>query len=159
MGTKYKGSGREVRALNAFIKLVRASESAVAGAGEVFSSAGLTVSQFGALDALLHLGPLHQCELGEKMLKSGGNITMIVDNLEKQGLVRRSQDRKDRRFNTVRLTGKGRSLIKGLFPDVAGRITGIMDSLGAKDQIELGRLCKKLGLGMKKTNIEKGRLK
>lgn len=148
MGTKYKGAPREQKALNVFIKLVRASESTVAVASEVFSSAGLTIGQFGALDALFHLGPLHQCQLGEKMLKTSGNITMIVDNLEKQELVKRSKDKNDRRFNTVSLTEKGRNLMLGLFPDVARHISEIINSLSVNEQEELGRLCKKLGLSL-----------
>ena len=49
------------------------------------ASAGLSTSQFAVLDALLHLGPLCQKDLGEKILKTSGNMTMVIDNLEKGG--------------------------------------------------------------------------
>ena len=42
----------------------------------------MTVSQFGVLEALHHLGPLRQGEISAKLLRSGGNITLVVDNLE-----------------------------------------------------------------------------
>jgi hypothetical protein len=83
MGSRYKGSQSEVRALDTLIKLMRAAESVNVRLNRFISRAGLTVSQFGALEALYHLGPLCQSELGEKILKSSGNITMVVDNLEK----------------------------------------------------------------------------
>ncbi|NUO15561.1 MAG: MarR family transcriptional regulator, partial [Planctomycetaceae bacterium] len=88
MPTHYQGSESEVRALNVYIKLMRASESVTARLSAFLQSTeGLTVSQFGILEALYHLGPLNQSQIGEKMLKSGGNITTVIDNLEKRGLV------------------------------------------------------------------------
>jgi len=57
MGTRYKGTREETRALNAFIKLVRAAQSVSGRVESHFSEVGLSVSQFGALEALYHLGP------------------------------------------------------------------------------------------------------
>lgn len=48
----------EVAALDAYIKLMRAADSVTARLEPVMGSAGLTVGQFGTLEALLHLGPL-----------------------------------------------------------------------------------------------------
>jgi MarR family 2-MHQ and catechol resistance regulon transcriptional repressor len=147
MGTKYKGSKEEVRALNAFIKLERAAESVGGRLGGFVAEAGLSDSQFGALEALYHLGPLHQCELGRKLLRSSGNITMVVDNLEKRGLVRRERGREDRRFVTVHITEEGRRLIGRIFPGHVANIVTQMSVLTAAEQDELGRLCRKLGRG------------
>ena len=75
MGTHFNGTEREVRALDAYIKLLRATESVVARLShQLRDENGLTVSQFGALEALLHLGPMSQRDLGTKLLKSSGNI-------------------------------------------------------------------------------------
>jgi len=98
MGTHYKGSKKEVSALNTYIKLIRAASSVSARIGSLLTRKKLTESQFNILDALLHLGPLSQKQLGDKLLKSGGNITMVVDNLEKQNLVKRVRGEKDRRY-------------------------------------------------------------
>ena len=46
---------------------------------------GLTESQIGVLEALAHLGPLTQGELCRKILRSGSNVTTVVDNLERDG--------------------------------------------------------------------------
>ena len=146
MGTQYRGTKEEVRALNAFIKLVRAAGSVSARVEAHFAAIGLTVSQFGVLEALYHLGPLFQKELASKILKSTGNITMVVDNLEKRGLVERVRDEEDRRHTSVRITADGRRLIRSFFPGHAGRIVREMSVLTAGEQEELGRLCRAVGL-------------
>src|SRR5947207_2210914 len=122
MPTRYEGTEAEVRALDGLIKLVRATESVTARLLPLIGEAGLTVSQFGALEALLHLGPLCQRDLGEKLLKSSGNITMVVDNLERRGLVERRRGSVDRRYITVHLTPEGEQLIRALFPKHAAAV-------------------------------------
>jgi MarR family transcriptional regulator, 2-MHQ and catechol-resistance regulon repressor len=146
MPTQYRGTDDEVRALNTYIKLVRAAESVTARLAPQVEAAGLTSSQLGALEALFHLGPMCQRDLGRKLLKSGGNITLVVDNLEKQGLARRERERQDRRFVTVHLTESGRQLIAAFFPRHAAAVAEQMSVLTLSEQEELGRLCRKLGL-------------
>ncbi len=146
MGTHYKGTKEEVRALNALIKLTRAAESVGARLSGLILEAGLTESQFGALEVLYHLGPMHQRELGRKLLRSSGNVTMVVDNLEKRGLVRRQRGTEDRRVVTVHLTDEGRRLIGRVFPRHAAGVAAEMSVLSPAEQEELARLCRKLGL-------------
>ncbi len=69
MGTKFKGSKKEIQALDAFIKLKRASESLSSRVTAEFSKNQISESQFGVLETLYHLGPLCQKELGGKFLK------------------------------------------------------------------------------------------
>ena len=146
MGTRFNGDAREVRALNAYINLMRASESVAAPLTRRLAEIGLTISQFGALEALLHLGPLNPCELGRKLLKSGGNMTMVIDNLEKRGLAERVRDPEDRRYLTVHLTRDGRKLIESVFPDHVREIQERMGALTAAELDQLRTLCRKLGL-------------
>jgi len=146
VGTHYKGTREEVLALNAFIKMMRAAESVSARLNRYLMEEGLTLSQFGTLESLYHLGPLCQRELGAKQLKSSGNITMVVDNLEKRGLVARKRDTLDRRFVTVHLTPKGKRLIRDLFPRHLVNIVGEMKFLTETEQKQLDHLCKKVGL-------------
>jgi MarR family 2-MHQ and catechol resistance regulon transcriptional repressor len=142
MGTHYKGPAGVVRALDAYIKLMRAAGSVSARLAGFLTEVGLTTSQFGALEALLHLGPMGQCDLAAKLLQTGGNITMVVNNLERRGLVRRR--RLGRRVE-VQLTPRGRRLIVAIFPRHARNIAREMGVLRAAGLAELGRLCKKIG--------------
>jgi MarR family 2-MHQ and catechol resistance regulon transcriptional repressor len=147
MPTHFKGTESETRALNAFIKLMRASESVTARLTNFLQhEEGLTISQFGVLEALYHLGPLNLRQIGEKMLKSGGNITTVVDNLEKRSLVERRRCPEDRRVIYAHLTPEGEKLIGNYFPTHVKAIEREMNTLSPKELEELGRLCKKLGL-------------
>ncbi len=145
MPTHFQGSPHETRALNAFINLLRATETVTARLNLELAQAGLTESQFAVLEALLHLGPLCQKELAAKLLKSGGNITLVIDNLEKQALVERRRETHDRRFITIHLTEKGQTLISALFPAHATRICQAMSALTSTELEQLRSLCRKLG--------------
>ncbi|MBI1983584.1 MAG: MarR family transcriptional regulator [Acidobacteria bacterium] len=149
MPTHYAGTPGEVKALDAYIKLMRAAESVSGRAARHLAASPLTLSQFGVLEALFHLGPLCQRDLGRKLLRSGGNIVMVVDNLEKRGLVERRRGKQDRRFVTVHLTGKGRRLIARIFPRHVAVLVKQMGALSASEQEKLGRLCRRLGRGKK----------
>ena len=79
MGTHYRGAPEVVRALDAYIKLMRCARSVSERADASLRSMGFTESQFGVLEMLLHLGPAHQHTLGQKLLLSRANITLLVD--------------------------------------------------------------------------------
>jgi len=145
MGTRHRGTIDEINALNAFIKLQRAAESVSTRVHAVLPN-GLTITQFGVLEALHHIGPLCQGELAEKLLRSGGNLTLVVDNLEKAGYVARERDPADRRFVVVKLTETGTKFIGDIFPRVLANVTREMNVLSSTELFDLGRLCKKIGL-------------
>ena len=134
------------RALNTYTKLMRAAESVTGRVNRFMAAADLTISQFGVLEALYHKGPLCQRDIAAKILKSTGNITLVIDNLEKRGLVRRERDTTDRRYLTVYLTDTGTALIAKTFADVEAAIVAEMAVLELEEQELLGALCKKLGL-------------
>lgn len=146
MGTHYEGSEKEKKTLDAFIKLMRASESINNRLNRHLADVDLTISQFGVLEALLHLGPLNQKTLGEKLLKSGGNITLVIDNLEKSGWVERRRNPEDRRAMLIHLTPSGKNLISSYFPKHLAHIMQEFKCLSDKEIDELAYLCKKLGL-------------
>jgi MarR family transcriptional regulator, 2-MHQ and catechol-resistance regulon repressor len=150
MPTHYQGTAQETLALNTFIKFTRAYESLTARLAQRGTIGDLTISQFGVLETLLHLGPMCQGEISGKLLKSCGNITMVLDNLEKHGLVRRERQAEDRRLVTVSLTEAGRNLISEIFPRQAAAILEEMSILSPEEQDILGELCRKLGKREKK---------
>jgi MarR family 2-MHQ and catechol resistance regulon transcriptional repressor len=153
MPTHYQGTAQEVLALNTFIKLTRANEALLARLQHYGTLGNLTVSQFGVLESLYHLGPMCPGEISTKLLKSGGNITLVIDNLEKQGLVQRERDTHDRRMITVSLTPAGRELISHILPQHIASIVAEMNTLTPAEQETLGYLCRKLG---KKEQAEGG---
>jgi len=140
---KYENSYKRL-ALSTFVKLLRATEAISATVHGPLKDLNLTVSQFGVLEALYHLGPMCQRDLAKKILKSTGNLTTVIDNLEKRKLVRRKRNENDRRYFDVSLTLKGENLIKEIFPEHADRIVKAMGYLTKSEQKQLGLLCKKL---------------
>ncbi len=155
MPTHYRGSAQERAALDAYIKLMRAADSVTARLDPLMRAADLSFGQFGALEALLHRGPLCQRDLGRKLLRSGGNITVVVGNLARRGLVRRHRGPRDRRFVTVTLTDKGRRLIGGIFPRHVRHVVRELGPLSPPEQAELGRLCRQLGLARRPERARK----
>jgi MarR family 2-MHQ and catechol resistance regulon transcriptional repressor len=146
MRRKHQGNEKEILALNTYVKLMRSAESITTRIHKHLASTGLTLSQFAVLDALFHLGPLYQREIGQKLLRSSGNITMVIDNLEKRGYAKRERKKEDRRFMLVRLTDEGSELISKVFPPHAAVIAREMSVLSEREQKMLAQLCKKLGL-------------
>ncbi len=133
-------------AVSCYVKLLRANK-AVAGRVEPrLAELGLTLTQLGVLEAILHKGPLSHRDLGRKVLTSAGNMTDVVDKLEARGLVLRVRALDDRRQVRVELTGAGRALIEDLFPRHAGDIAAAMAGLNAAELAQLGALLRKLGM-------------
>ncbi|MDX9896979.1 MAG: MarR family transcriptional regulator [Desulfofustis sp.] len=137
---------QQKQALTVFVKMMRAAESLSVSVHRQLADEDLTVSQFGVLEALFHKGPMCQKDLAGKILKSTGNITMVIDNLEKRGLVERRRSETDRRFIQVLLTVAGRELIARIFPEHAARVAAQLDVLNRKELEDLGALLKKVGL-------------
>ncbi len=148
MGSHFKGNKKEILALNAWIKLSRATNSVLNKIKPSMVQYDLSTSQFMVLELLFHLGPLSQKVIGDKLLRSSGNIVKVIDNLERDGLVRREHNKKDRRIYTIVLTEMGSKIIKIIFPDHVKSIVETFSILTQEEQLELSRLCKKLGLGL-----------
>lgn len=147
MATRHRGPVRETRALDAYIALMRAAEAVTARTHAHLAAARLTIGQFGALEALHHLGPLRTTELARKLLRSPGNVTTVLDNLERDGLIERVQEAADRRCTTVRITARGSGLMREIFPRHVAGLVRDFAVLSPAEQEDLKRLCQKLGVG------------
>lgn len=146
MPTHYPGTKQERTALDTYIKLTRATESVNQQLHAHLHEYNLTISQFGVLEALYHLGPMPVGRVAEKILRSNANLTLVVDNLAKRGLVHRERRISDRRSVEVSLTDEGRSLVARLMPEHVTRIVGAFATLSTDEQQTLAALCRKLGL-------------
>jgi MarR family 2-MHQ and catechol resistance regulon transcriptional repressor len=135
-------------ALSMWVKLARAYSVFSKATGKDIEESGLTQPQFGALECLGHLGKMTIGQLCKKNLVSGGNMTVVVDNLEKQGLVERLECSEDRRVTYIQLTHKGKQLFDEIFPKHAKYVSSLASELTADEQEELGRLLKKLGYSL-----------
>lgn len=146
MGTHYDGTPREIRALDAYIKLTRATETIFTRTNSHLAAHDLTTTQFAVIEALYHLGTLSQVELARKLLKSTGNITTVLQHLEARGLVCRQRSASDQRIIDVTLTEAGRAAIERVLPDHVRGIVEALSVLTPDEQETLAALCRKLGL-------------
>ncbi|HZD33258.1 MAG TPA: MarR family transcriptional regulator [Candidatus Angelobacter sp.] len=132
-------------ALASYVRLNHAANTARACASRHLGDSGLTLTQFAVLEALYHLGPMSLTEIAGKVLTTGGNLTMVAGNLERDGLVRRQRSPEDGRVQIVGLTAKGKVLVRRIFPVHAAAIAEFMTVLDAGELEQLGELCRKLG--------------
>ena len=136
-------------ALSLWVKLARASATFSRLTGKDIERYGLTQPQFGVVELLGHLGPVTIGEVTKKMLVTGGCVTVILDNLEKEGLVERMRSTEDRRVIKVQLTEKGQGLFKNVFGQHAERVLQLASVLTEDEQNQLSGLLRKLGLALK----------
>jgi len=110
------------------------------------ANTGLCLSDFGALEALLHKGPLTITEIQDKVMLASGSMTAAVDRLEKMGLVVRKATAKDRRARVVQLTPEGKQVAASSFERHAKDLEQVASVLSEKDKRQLYGSLKKLGL-------------
>ena len=137
-------------ALNTWIKLARTFNSFNKKSIENIRKFGLTQAQFSVIEILGHLGPMKVGEICNKMLVTGGNMTLVLDNIEKLGYLERIQCKDDRRALIIQLTVAGKNLFEEIFKHHAEHIGKLMSVITPSEQKQLGELLKKLGLAVSK---------
>jgi MarR family transcriptional regulator, 2-MHQ and catechol-resistance regulon repressor len=110
------------------------------------AQAGMCLTDFVALEALLHKGPLTITEIQEKVGLASGSMTAAVDRLEKKGFLRRKPASNDRRAKLLELTPKGKMTVERVFDHHAAALEASMKVLSHVEKARLHALLKKLGL-------------
>ncbi len=146
MSTHYQNSDREKLVLNTWIKFSRANNTLNQIMRHNVEEQGLTISQFGVLEVLVHLGPLSVKEIGQKLLLTTSNLVTVIDNLVKQELVKRVPCDHDRRSIIIHLTEKGSGIIEPVFRNHLDELLNCFSVLDEQQLISLGSLSKELGL-------------
>lgn len=132
-------------ALNLYIALSRASQWVNAHADRDIRRHGLNRTEFGVLELLYHKGPQPIQQIGSKVLMSSGNITYVVDKLEKKQFVSRRTSTEDRRLIYAEITEEGKQFIDNVFPQHAEVIDQALAGLTAEERMAASGLLKKLG--------------
>ncbi|MBX3112354.1 MAG: MarR family transcriptional regulator [Fimbriimonadaceae bacterium] len=115
--------------VEAYVKLVRTAEALHAQVSRGLVAENLTASQFSALKALRFNGVMPQKAIASYLLKTAGNVTLVLDNLEKRGLITRKRQTDDRRVVDVDLTPSGRDTFDRVYPAHIARIEAAMSAL------------------------------
>jgi MarR family 2-MHQ and catechol resistance regulon transcriptional repressor len=131
--------------VHVWLVLAKASRALAARADRSIAGLGMCGSDFGALEVLLHKGPLPVNTLGRKLLLTSGSITTAIDRLEERGLVTRRNDPEDRRARIVHLTPAGRAMIQKAFAAHAADMERAVAVLTGEERAVLIGLLKRLG--------------
>ncbi len=106
-----------IRNLKAVIALNRATNLLNRRAGAVFRRHGLTLLQFAVLEALYHRGDLSIGEIIRRILATGGNMTVVIKNLLKEGFVVKQVSPADSRVAIISITDLGSQKMEAIFPE------------------------------------------
>ena len=107
---------------------------------------GLSLTEFAVLEVLLNKGALPIGDVGERVLRSSGSMTYVIDKLEQRGYLRRRRCEEDRRVLYVELTPKGERRIKPVFAEHAEFLRLLLRGLTHEERLTAARLLKKMGL-------------
>jgi len=144
-------------ALKLWIVLSRAHAAIGDRATAQIAAYGMTLAEFGVLEALFHKGPMLLGEVQRKLLVSSGGVTYLVDRLERRGLVRRDQCLEDRRARYAVLTDEGTAFVARVFPEHAAAILDAVSGLTAEEQLAATALLRKLGLAAAGADVSAAR--
>lgn len=136
--TSKKLNGKLVIALGRSYRLIHQRSEVL------FNKYHITFGQFEVLEALYHKGSLIVKEIIEKVLSNSGNMTVVIKNLEREGLIIREVNKDDQRSYIISLSNKGRELIKEVFPQHMLLLDESLKDLTKKEKEEVIEILKKL---------------
>jgi DNA-binding MarR family transcriptional regulator len=136
------------QALKLWLRLLSCTNLVESGVrGRLRAEFGITLPRFDLMAQLeRNPGGLKMSELSRRMMVSGGNVTGLTDQLEKEGLVTRSDDPEDRRAYTVKLTPAGRALFARMATVHEQWVIELFSGLTTSDKAHIHRLLAKLKL-------------
>jgi len=133
--------------MEAWWALEAAADAARRTATAALREQGLTPSQYELLELLEGMrcgccgegecrcesSYLCQNDLGGRIACTKGNVSGLVHRLAAEGLISREPDPRDRRYNAVRITGKGRGVLMAARPAFAEAVRHTLAPLNAED--------------------------
>ena len=132
-----KKSASRITAPQLWWVMARSHHALTLLAEQSITSAGLCLTDFAALEALLHKGPLTITQIQDKVLLASGSMTAAIDRLEKRGLVVRKSTSSDRRARMVELTHEGKRVAAAYFEKHARDLEALLSVLSPKKQRQL----------------------
>lgn len=102
--------------LKVLIALSRTTQAIHKRTSGLVAKFGLTMSQFAVLEALYHKGSMNISEIIQSVLSTSGNMTVVINNLDKLELITKCTNPEDKRSSLISITEKGREIIEEIFP-------------------------------------------
>ena len=135
---------RTDRSMQTWIQILRAFQKIRAKELKYINASGLSMNQFEVLEVLYHRGDLQIGAITKLIESTPGNVTVVVKNLLRDGLIEALPSPEDSRVRIVSITEKGRELIGGMFPQHASNLQSYFDVLSDEELVTLYDLLRKL---------------
>lgn len=131
-------NGKMITALSRSLRAIHQNSETL------FRQNGLTMAQFAVLEALLHKGDMTVQALIDSVLSTSGNMTVVIRNLERQGLVNRQKNPSDNRSFVICLTKQGKKLIDTVFADHMDFVQSALSAINDTEKETVINILKKL---------------
>lgn len=118
---------------------------------------GMTYPRMNLIHVIAEDGPQIMATLRSRLAVSARNITVLVDGLERDGLVRRVAHPTDRRATIIELTEQGHAAHRAVYATHADRAEALFATLSAADQRDLARILGRLAAALAETSAAEGR--
>lgn len=115
--------------LKSFVVLMKASKTLEEMVKKDIADHGMKLSDFSILEALYHKGRQTIKQISEAVLINTGSITYVIDKLEKNELLRRTNCKDDRRVIYIEITDKGNEVMDEIFPKHQERIEEVFEGI------------------------------
>lgn len=128
------------------IGLLVASAAVRSELNDICAEHDILASQYNIL-RILHGGPPEgypRCEIIERMIDRGPDVTRLVDELEEKGLVDRQRSQDDRRMMMHRITEQGRKRLQAVTEDLGGVRDRFDATFSDEDVGEFARMCSEI---------------
>ena len=135
--------------LSTWVEIMRAFTKIRALELELIEVNGLTIGQFGVLELLYHRGSQSIGAATKLAMSTPGNMTVVVRNLVKQGLITSEKSAEDKRSATISITEAGSTLIGSIFPEHSKRIDQFLSGLSREEKEVVRALLRKLNKSLK----------
>lgn len=135
--------------LSTWVELMKAFSKIRSLEMELIEANGLTIGQFSLLELLYHRGSQSVGAATTLAMSTPGNMTVVVKNLAKQGMIVVDKDPNDKRVSTLSISEKGSALMKNLFPEHSKRIDRFLSGLDNDEKEVVKKLLRKLNKSLK----------
>ncbi len=116
---------------------------------DILSNYSITPPQFDALLLLNESGNMTIGELSNKMYLACSTITDLMDRMEKNNLVKRVKDEKDRRLVRIQLLENGQRVIEAALAKRQEYLSEVLKNFSDQEIVQLEKLLAKLQQEMK----------
>lgn len=131
--------------LKAFVVIMKASRTLEEITKKDIKKHGMRTSDFTILEALYHKGKQTIREISEAVLINTGSITYVIDKLENNGLLTRSNSPDDRRAVYIEITDKGKEIMDDIFPKHQRVIEELFDGISEEEKQTVINVLKQVG--------------